>query len=107
MNEQRVLIFPPGRRDGEVTLEVLQRAGLLCAVCYDAIEVAKEIDAGSGALIMTDAALVGRSIQVVLASLARQPPWSDLPVVLLCQTSPQAPAVANVLQSFSNVTVLD
>ncbi|MBV9912613.1 MAG: hybrid sensor histidine kinase/response regulator [Sinobacteraceae bacterium] len=56
---------------------------------------------------MTDAALVGRSIQIVLASLARQPAWSDLPVVLLCQTSPQTPAVSNVLKSFSNVTVLD
>lgn len=107
MNEQRVLIFPPGRRDGEVTQEVLRRAGLLCTVCHDATQVAQEIDAGTGALIMTDAALSTRSIQIVLTSLARQPAWSDLPVVLLCQTSPDTPAVSNVLKAFTNLTVLD
>lgn len=107
MNEQRVLIFPPSRRDGEVTREVLRRAGLLCVVCHDAAEVAQEIDVGSGALIMTDAALAARRIQIVLTSLARQPAWSDLPVVLLCQTSPQTPAPSTTLKAFTNVTVLD
>ena len=107
MNEQRVLIFPPSRRDGEVTREVLRRAGLMCAVYHDAGEVAREIDAGTGALIMTDAALAITGIQTVLTSLSRQPAWSDLPVVLLCQTGPQTPAVAGITSAFTNVTVLD
>ena len=107
MNEQRVLIFPPSRRDGEVTRAVLRRAGLICAVCHDAAEVTHEIDAGSGALIMTDAALALPSIQLILTTLSQQPAWSDLAVVLLCQTGPQTPAVADILGAFTNVTVLD
>jgi len=107
VNEQRVLIFPPSRRDGEVTREVLRRAGLVCAVCHDAADVAHEIDAGTGALIMTDAALAVPTIQTVLTSFARQPAWSDLPVVLLCQTGPQTPSVAGILEALTNVTVLD
>ena len=107
MNEQRVLIFPPSRRDGEVTREVLRRTGLVCSVCYQASEVAHEIDAGAGALIMTDAALALPSIQIILTSLSHQPPWSDLPVVLLCQTDPQTPTVAGISGAFTNVTVLD
>jgi len=107
VNEQRVVILPPSRRDGEITGEVLSRAGLTCTVCRDAPMVTHEIDAGAGALIMTDAALAAPSIQTVLAALSRQPPWSDLPVVLLCQTAPQTAAVSGILKTFTNVTVLD
>ena len=107
VNEQRVLIFPSSRRDGQITREVLRRASLVCTVCHEASEVAQEIEAGSGVLIMTDAALAAPSIQVILTSLSQQPAWSDHPVVVLCQTGPQAPAVANILSAFTNVTVLD
>jgi signal transduction histidine kinase len=107
VNEERVLIFPPSRRDGEVTRDVLGRVHLTCTVCRDASEVAHEIDSGVGALIMTDAALAAPSIQPLLSSLGRQPAWSDLPVVLLCQAGPQSPAVAGMLKAFTNVTVLD
>ncbi len=107
MNEQRVLIFPPSRRDGEATRGVLRRAGLSCAVCHGAAEVAHEIDAGAGALIMTDAALALPSFQTILTCLSQQPPWSDLPVVLLCQSEPETPAVSGILKALTNVTVLD
>ncbi|HEX5458543.1 MAG TPA: ATP-binding protein [Steroidobacteraceae bacterium] len=90
-----------------MTREVLRRVNLLCTVCHEASEVAHEIDAGSGVLVMTDAALVLPSIQTILASLSRQPAWSDLPVVLLCQTDPHTPAVAGIFSAFTNVTVLD
>ncbi len=107
MNDQRVVIFPPSRRDGEVTSEILRRAGLICAVGHNAADVAHEIDSGAGALIMTDAALASPGIQTVLTSLSQQPAWSDLPVVLLCQTGPQTPSVAAILSAFTNVTILD
>src|SRR5262249_31007329 len=43
----------------------------------------------------------------VLAVLARQPPWSDIPIVLLAQTGAQSAASARVIESFTNVTLLD
>src|SRR5690348_9082198 len=107
VNEQGVLIYPPSRRDGQVTREVLRRASLVCTVCHEALEVAHEIDAGSGVLIMTDAALALPSVHIILTSLSQQPAWSDLPVVLLCQTDPETPVVAGILGAFTNVTVLD
>jgi two-component system, sensor histidine kinase len=107
VSEQGVLIFPPARRDGQVTRAVLVRAGLVCTVCHEASEVAREIEVGSGVLVMTDAALVPTGMRVILAALSRQPAWSDLPIVMLCQTDPQAPWVASALGALSNVTVLD
>ncbi|HEY6923210.1 MAG TPA: ATP-binding protein [Steroidobacteraceae bacterium] len=107
MNEQRVLIFPPSRRDGEVTGAVLRRAGLDCTVHNKAADVAHEIDVGAGALIMTDAAPSAPGIEAILASLSRQQAWSDLPIVLLCQPGPQTPLVAHIVRELTNVTVLD
>jgi two-component system, sensor histidine kinase len=107
VDEQGVLIYPPTRRDGRITREVLRRAHLVCIVCHEASEVAHEIDAGSGVLVMTDAALALPSIQIILRSLSQQPAWSDLPVVLLCQPDLHTPAVADILRAFTNVTVLD
>jgi signal transduction histidine kinase len=107
VNEQGVLIFPPTRRDGEVTSQILGRAGLSCTVCHDAGAVASEINAGMGALIMTDAALAAPGIQSLLTTLSNQPAWSDLPVVLLSQMGPQTTAVANILRALTNVIVLD
>lgn len=69
--------------------------------------MAHEIDAGAGVLVMTEAALALSSIQIILTSLSRQPGWSDLPIVLLCQTDPQSPAVVRILTALTNVTVLD
>jgi len=107
VNRQRILIFPPSRRDGQVTCEVLRRAGLGCAVHNQALDVAREIDVGAGALILTDATLSAPGIETVLTSLSRQPAWSDLPIVLLCQPGPQTPLVSHILRQLTNVTVLD
>lgn len=105
MDDRRVLIFPPTRRDGEVTRNLLQRAGLVCCVCYDGTALAKEIDAGAGAIVLTDTALAAPDIDNVRAALSRQPPWSDLPIVLLSQAGAQSPA--SIVQSLTNVTLLD
>jgi signal transduction histidine kinase len=107
LDEKRVLVFPPGRRDGEVTRELLTRAGLTCSICYDAPTLATEIEGGAGVVVLTDAALGSPGFERIQAALKNQPPWSDLPVVLLCQTGSQAPMATHMISSFSNVTLLD
>jgi CheY-like chemotaxis protein len=47
--------------------------------------------AGAGALVFTDAALTPGNLDSVLKQLACQPAWSDMPVVLLCQTGAHLP----------------
>jgi signal transduction histidine kinase len=107
VNEQHVLIFPPSRRDGEATCAVLQRAGLAATAVHDAAEVAREIDSGTGVLILTDAAFAAQGFQTVLASLTQQPAWSDVPILLLCQAGPQPRSITRIVDSLTNVTVLD
>ena len=90
-----------------MTCRLLERVGLVCRVCQSAASLAEEIELGADAIVLTDAALIAPGFDKVLAAIAHQPQWSDLPTVLLCQTSAESPAVAQVIQSMTNVTLLD
>jgi signal transduction histidine kinase len=61
---------------------------------------------GAGALVLTDAALSALGFDRVLTELTRQPPWSDVPVVMLCHPSTTS-AVSGVIAALTNVTLLD
>lgn len=104
--EGRVLLFPATRRDGEAIARFLERAAVHCAVGHRAIDVAREIERGAAALVLTDLGLAGPGGHLIVDALRSQPAWSDLPVVLL---SPQHPSPEMRLQiaRLTNVTLLD
>jgi two-component system, sensor histidine kinase len=56
---------------------------------------------------MTDAAFTDPHIDRVLAALSHQPPWSDVPIILLCRTGAPAPGTQLMLDSLRNVTLLE
>lgn len=106
--DERVLLVPPTRKDGEVTQNLLQRAALDCRICIDLPALASEIKAGVGAVMLTDKSLFDPGMAVVLAALAEQPAWSDVPVVVLLTRDRQYSATGSgILGSLTNVTVLD
>jgi signal transduction histidine kinase len=107
MSDERVLISAPTRRDGEVTRDLLRRASIQSVVCLDAREVAEQLDAGVGAVLMTDHTLVDPHIPALLVALSQQPEWSDVPVLVLTAERDPSPPAARVLGALSNVTVLD
>ena len=105
--EYRVLLLPATRRDAEVTTALLKREKLLSVRCENASSLARELDGGVGAILMTDDALADPGIDRVLEALGRQPPWSDVPAIVLCghDQLPQLAAVA--MRTLRNVTVLE
>jgi signal transduction histidine kinase/ActR/RegA family two-component response regulator len=106
-SDYRVLLLPPTRRDGQVACELLQRAGMTCSVCWDSTMLAEQIEAGVGAIVLTDASAADPSFASVTAAVARQPSWSDVPCILLSRTDQQAAATTRLIATLSNVTVLD
>ena len=76
-------------------------------VCSSTAVAATEIAAGAGALVLTDTSLSESGFRQVLAELTHQPPWADLPVVMLCHASTHTSVVANVIATLTNVTLLD
>ncbi len=105
-DEYRVLLLPATRRDAEVTAALLNREQLAFVLCENAAAIAREIERGVGTILMTDAALGDPGIDPMLAALSRQPPWSDVPAIVLCGHDQQSRAVL-AMQALRNVTVLD
>jgi PAS domain S-box-containing protein len=105
--EYRVLLLPATRRDAEVTTALLKREKLLSVTCENAGSLARALDSGVGAILMTDDALADPGIDQVLEALGRQPPWSDVPAIVLCGHD-QLPKLAGAaIQTLRNVTVLE
>ncbi len=105
--EKRVLLFVPTPRDAELTHSLLIRAGLDCAICINIEHLSLQIDAGAGAIVLTEEAIADDRIELLLAALDRQPAWSDVPVVMLMRGGVQSPVAARVLAALGNVMLLE
>ncbi|MFC5438829.1 PAS domain-containing hybrid sensor histidine kinase/response regulator [Rhodanobacter ginsenosidimutans] len=83
---QRVLIAAPFGRDAQSVAKLLQQAGHETVICGDLRELGAQIDVQTGAVLLTQEALVG-NMAALNQALDQQPPWSDVPFILLIAAS--------------------
>jgi PAS domain S-box-containing protein len=103
-----ILVFAPRGRDGLAVAEQLGRAGLGAHVCRDTDELLEELERQADAVVIAEEALFGTPAQAVGTWVARQPPWSDMPFVLLTSHDHRpAPARERLLQGLGNVFLLE
>jgi signal transduction histidine kinase len=107
VNELRVLVAAPTRRDGEVTAELLAKEGIECLVRNRLQDLADELQSGVGAVVLTDAAFGDPAIGTLVNTIRQQPSWSDVPTLLLSRDKVHPPFVSHWLAALSNLTVLD
>ena len=110
-DDERILILAPTGRDGEVLRLVLGRAGLAAAICdsIDAVVAELELPTGTGALVLAEEAL-SAGAQRLVAWIAGQPPWCDLPVLVLRSDLAHWDDVASAARAFEqlgNVSLLE
>lgn len=106
-NERRVLLVPPTRRDGEVLRGLLAQSHLSCEVVASMRALGAEVERGVGVLVLTDAALREPHTKELLAHLARQPAWSEIPTVLLCRSGAAEAWSSATAFGLRNATILD
>jgi PAS domain S-box-containing protein len=105
--EERVLILAPTGRDAALTGSVLERAGVACVFCTSLEELCEELTKGGAAVLLAEEAVTEDNADCFINSLARQPPWSDLPVLVLARPGADSSAVALAMDVLGNVTVLE
>ena len=54
INEDRVLLLAPTRKDGQLTATILRRAGIYSFACSDVEEVCEKFRDGVGALLIAE-----------------------------------------------------
>lgn len=105
--ERRVLILAPTSKDAALSRSIFDTAGISTYFCRDLGEVLDQLDAGAGALILPEDIIVSDRIDRLAEWLARQPPWSDLPIIVLARPGANSAGVALAMDLLGSVTVLE
>jgi signal transduction histidine kinase/ActR/RegA family two-component response regulator len=104
--EHRALILAPLGKDATLIEAVLREADIPCLACSSLEHLACELEQGVATVLVGEEALAepdGRLEDF----LARQPRWSDLPVLLITQPGADSPVVKWALEMLGNVTLLE
>jgi signal transduction histidine kinase len=87
MNENKskecVLIIAPVGRDANAMAELMAQHGFEPQICSSFTECCSEMKSGSGAVVLTEEALGLGNSSELFDALAEQPPWSELPLIIL------------------------
>ena len=105
--EQRVLVIAPTIKDAELTRAILGDSDIHCDLCLDVEAMVDEFDRGVGAVLLAEEILLNGQSQPLEEFIAEQPPWSDLPVILVTRQGLESPAVTKALQSLGNVILVE
>jgi len=82
-HELRVLVVAPTGRDGELICSLLTSKNISCLAASTAEAGQVESALGAGAVILAEEVLTPTDLAEWAFRIARQPSWSDLPVILL------------------------
>ena len=106
-DQERVLVFAPTRADAIYSRTILAEAGLACKLCNGLPDLLREWKSGAGAVLLTDEVLAAGNPEQFAAIFQDQPPWSDLPIVLLSGAGADSEIAVWAMERLGNVTVLE
>ena len=82
-SDERILILAPVGQDAAAMARLLKGNGLAAMVCASTTEACAHLREGAGALLMTEEALELTQVPALFNALNEQPPWAELPVIVL------------------------
>ncbi|RYZ07574.1 MAG: HAMP domain-containing histidine kinase [Myxococcales bacterium] len=80
--QQRVLVLVAGKREREVTLEVLASSGLSPVACSDVEDLVRSMSQGAMVALVAEELLSAQAVGRIASWLRDQPAWSDFPIIV-------------------------
>lgn len=108
--ELRALVLAPRGRDAAVACSLIEQTGVSCVACPDLMAVVQCLHEDVAFLLLTEEAIHGADLAPLSAWLASQPPWSDLPFLLVTDHGggpERNPIAARWLDSLGNVSFIE
>jgi signal transduction histidine kinase/CheY-like chemotaxis protein len=105
--DRRVLALVPTSKDASVTRTLLSSNGILLEICPTFDALIQQLGLGAAAILLPEEAASLAHNTTLRGILAEQPPWSDLPVLILTKRGADSAALNEVLRTFGNVTLLE
>jgi signal transduction histidine kinase/ActR/RegA family two-component response regulator len=105
--DSRLLLLAPTSRDAAMTVSFLGPAGVDTCVCQSFDELIAELRAGAAAILISEEAVSSGHNAALASLLAAQPPWSDLPVLVLTRIGADSGDLSDAVRTLGNVTLLE
>jgi signal transduction histidine kinase len=105
--ERRLLLLAPTSRDASITENLLGTSGILVETVSSAEALFDQLELGAAAIFLPEEALVAPVRQRLRAQLLAQPPWSDLPVLVLTRRGADSAETREAVRTLGNVTLLE
>jgi signal transduction histidine kinase len=78
-----VLILTPVGRDALACVKLVEQAGLSSRVCNNVADLITQLDREADVVVLAEEGLYGKALDPLEAWVGAQPPWSDMPFVVL------------------------
>jgi signal transduction histidine kinase/CheY-like chemotaxis protein len=107
---ERVLVYAPTGRDGPLVCDALRRAGFEPLACPTLDALCEELQRGAGAAFIAEEGLGSQAMTCLHDALAKQPAWSDIPIIIMTgggKTTPFSARLARRLEDIGNLTLLE
>jgi signal transduction histidine kinase/CheY-like chemotaxis protein len=105
--DRRLLFLAATSRDAATTEAMLSPLGIHLTTCRTFEQLLEEIRTGCGAVLLPEEAVSSSHNVALRAALAAQPPWSDLPILLLTRPGADSAESGEAVRTFGNVTLLE
>jgi signal transduction histidine kinase/CheY-like chemotaxis protein len=102
-----VLFLAATSRDAATTEAMLSPLGIHLTICRTFEKLLEEIRTGCGAVLLPEEAVSSSHNAALRSALAVQPPWSDLPILLLTRPGADSAESGEAVRSFGNVMLLE
>ncbi|HET6194991.1 MAG TPA: ATP-binding protein [Acetobacteraceae bacterium] len=105
----RALILAPRGRDSSLAGSLLKHVGVESDVCRDLPQLVDSIGESVAFVLLTEDAIRTADLRGLMARLAEQPAWSDLPFVLVTDHGgpERNPIAAHWLEALGNVSFIE
>ncbi|MES1147484.1 MAG: histidine kinase dimerization/phospho-acceptor domain-containing protein, partial [bacterium] len=105
--QSRLLFLVGYPRDAKLTQDVLDATGIAVAACPDMDSLATEVERGASAVILPEERLAQIHGTRFFDWLQHQPPWSDLPILIVAHSGDSSVAINQAMEFLGNTTILE
>ncbi len=105
--ERRILVYAPTSKDAQLTCNVLVETGISCVACDTVRALVHEMEQGVGAVLLAEEVFIRGDVGQIVELIRKQPPWSDLPIILITRQGVDSPAIADAINTLGNVILLE
>ncbi|WP_230550507.1 hybrid sensor histidine kinase/response regulator [Reyranella aquatilis] len=106
----RALVLAPRGRDAAVACALIRQTGVECVPCSSLSAVVDVLDDDVAFLLITEEAIRGADLRPLSDWLGKQPPWSDMPFLLVTDHGggpERNPIASRWLETLGNVSFIE